>query len=273
MHGLGNDFIVFDAPADGTPAHRRAVARARRASYRHRLRPGAGARAAAPRRHRRSTTASSTPTAARSSSAATARAASPRSCIAAARSQRQRRDHARQPRRASSARASTTPNLVSVDMGVPNFDPQVPAVRRVERSARLSARRRGHRSGDRRGVDGQSARRAHRVVGRERAGGSARPGDRDASALPEARERRLHGSRRSRAHPAARVTSVARAKHSPAAPAPARLSPSADATAGSTPTSKSQLPRRRARDQLAAPGEHIWMKGPADVSFKGRVEF
>ena len=67
------------------PADRRAMARALRAPHRHRLRPGAGDRAAAPRRHRRSTTGSSTPTAARWSNAATACVASPRSCIVAAR--------------------------------------------------------------------------------------------------------------------------------------------------------------------------------------------
>ena len=104
----------------------------------------------------------------------------------------------------SSARASTTRTSISVDMGVPELRSEVPAVRRFGRSARLSARRRGHRSRDRRGVDGQSARGAHRHLRRERTRRSAGARDRASPALSEARERRFHGDRRSRAHPAAR---------------------------------------------------------------------
>ena len=88
--------------------------------------------------------------------------------------------------------------------GRAQFRPEVPALRSFRRSARLSARRRGHRSRDRRGVHGQSARGAHGHLGRERARGSARARDRASPALPEARERRVHGNRRSHAHPAAR---------------------------------------------------------------------
>ena len=44
MHGLGNDFIVFEAPAGGRAAHRRAVAPPVGTAYRHWFRPGAGAR-------------------------------------------------------------------------------------------------------------------------------------------------------------------------------------------------------------------------------------
>ena len=77
MQGLGNDFIVFDAPADGPLPDARSVAPARRPPHRHRLRPGAGARCRRAPAAPMSTTASSTPTAPRSSNAATARAASP----------------------------------------------------------------------------------------------------------------------------------------------------------------------------------------------------
>ena len=53
MHGLGNDFIVLDLPADDCLPTPRTMARTRRSSHRHRLRSGAGAAAAAARRHRR----------------------------------------------------------------------------------------------------------------------------------------------------------------------------------------------------------------------------
>ena len=62
MHGLGNDFIVFDAPAGGSAAHRGALAAAVGPPHRHRLRPGAGARSRRGGRTRPCSTASSTPT-------------------------------------------------------------------------------------------------------------------------------------------------------------------------------------------------------------------
>ena len=114
----GNDFIVFDAPAGlacPTPEQLRA---ARRPAYRHRLRPGAGAGAAASRRTPRSSIASSTPTASRSSNAATARAASQRSCTAAG-ARIAGAVHDGQSGRARPGAHRRAPSVVSVDMGVP----------------------------------------------------------------------------------------------------------------------------------------------------------
>ena len=51
--GLGNDFIVFDAPAGTELPSAEVSAPPRRPPHRHRLRSGAGAAAAAPGRHRR----------------------------------------------------------------------------------------------------------------------------------------------------------------------------------------------------------------------------
>ena len=89
-----------------------------------------------------------------------------------------RRTRARQPRRTDPRPHSRRqPHLGR--HGRAQFRPEVPAIRSFGRGARLSARRRGHRSGDRRGLDGQSARGAHRHLGRQRARGPTRARHRD----------------------------------------------------------------------------------------------
>ena len=123
MHGLGNDFIVFDAPAGRLPAGAEQLARARRPPHRHRLRPGPGARSS----RRRADTAvfyrifnadGDRGRAVRQRCALHRRPAPP------PRAAPRRRHHAWTARPGWSMRACCRRERVSVDMGVPNFEPR-----------------------------------------------------------------------------------------------------------------------------------------------------
>ena len=91
-------------------------------------------------------------------------------------------------------------------------------------------------------------------------------------ALPETRERGIHGNRRSHAHPAARLRTWRRRN--------ARLRHRRVRGCRGRQTTrpprfrrwKWSLPGGKLEITWSAPGEHIWMKGPTAVSFTGRVE-
>ena len=190
-----------------------------------------------------SSTASSTPTAARSSSAATARAASPPCCTAAALT-RDGADRARQPGgpdpRAHARRQPASRSTWACRTSTRSRCPSKPPPRRTSIRSTVA----GTEVRDRRGLDGQSARRAHgRPRSRARRWTGSGPPIEQSPALPEARERRVHGDRRSRRTSGCASSSVAPAKRSPAAPARAPLSRSADATAGSIRTVRSRTAR------------------------------
>ena len=109
-------------PPTAVAARARAAARARRPPHRHRLRPGTRPHARRGGPTRRCSTGFSTATATRSSSAATAPAVSPRCCTPAA-------ARATAPSLLDSPAGPVAARIgadgeVSVDMGVPDFDPR-----------------------------------------------------------------------------------------------------------------------------------------------------
>ena len=154
-----------------TACRARAVARARRPPHRHRLRPGAGAAAAAAPRHRR--VLPRLQRRRRRGRAVRQRRALYRRAAASPRSRPRRHADAGQPGGVLHARVLAD-GRVSVDMGVPNFDPRslpfdAPAPARPTPSVPAAQHR------DRRGVARQSARGAARRERRERTGGTHRP--------------------------------------------------------------------------------------------------
>ncbi len=115
-------------------------------------------------------------------------------------------------------------NLISVDMGVPNFDPK---------SLPFDASAEAHVyplsvAGTEVEIGAVSMGNPHAVLTvTSVASAPSRPTrarNRESPTIPESRERRLHGDRRPRAHPAARIRAWRLVKHWPAAPAHAPLS-------------------------------------------------
>ena len=230
-------------PAPRVP-HAGAVAPARRPPHRHRLRPGPGARAAAQPGHR---------------------------CLLPHLQRRRPRGRAMRQRRAlhralvapaqcrvASARCvlgqpggvvdavMRDDGLVSVAMGVPDFDPRslpFEARGRSATSIRSICRREPVEIG---AVSIGNPHAVIRVrVGGRRAGGHRRTRHRESRALPAPRERRLHGDRVDRSTSGCGYSSAARARPWPAAPAPAPRSRSAAGTARSTRRCGSTLPGGR----------------------------
>jgi diaminopimelate epimerase len=157
MHGLGNDFIVFDAPARRTcrrPAMAALSARHTGIGFDQALVLEAAARAGTQVYYRIFNADGG-----EVEQCGNGVRCSPHSCTVAWR------------RRTGEIVLDSPAGLIRARIHDANLDlgrhgraqlrPQIPAVRSFGRSARVSARGRGHRSGDRRGVDGQSARRAH----------------------------------------------------------------------------------------------------------------
>ncbi len=221
-------------------------------------------------RARPPTTASSTPTAAKSSSAATARAVSLRCCAAAGRPP----DGSLTLESAAGlvrARMASG-DLIAIDLGVPDF---APAAVPFEALGKSNAYRL-HVAGEEIEIGAVSIGNPHAVLAvadvATRTGRA--PGSRRSSTIRASRRASTSASCRSliaRAYGCA-FLSAARAKPSPAAPAPARRWPSA-ACAGSLTLEVQVLLRGgELRVNWEGPGEHIWLTGPAEVSFEGYFE-
>ena len=179
---------------------------------------------------------------------------------------------ARQPRRASSARAFTTANLVSVDMGVPNFDPKsLPFEASAEAHVYPLAV-----AGTEVEIGAVSMGNPHAVLTVTSV--ASAPVDR----LGPAIERHPRFPKRvnvgfmeivDRAHIRLRVfergagETLACGTGACAAVAVGRRHGRLDSTV------EVELPGGKLEITWSAPGEHIWMKGPTAVSFTGRVEF
>ena len=182
------------------------------------------------------------------------------------------RADAGQPRRPG-ARASRAAHLVSVEMGVPNFEPAAlpfEARREAERYAPRRRRRRRLRS-----APSASAIRTRCSGCRRgrRAGRAPGPGDRRVTGA--FRERVNVGfmeDRRPRPTSACGFTSAAPAKRWPAAPAPARRWSSAGSAACWTREVRVRVRGGELRVDWAGPGEPVWLTGPAEVSFEGYIE-
>ena len=209
---------------------------------------------------------SSTPTAARSSSAATVRAASPRCCIAAAatRPASSMMDSPAGPVRARVGRR----RLVSVDMGVPNFDPaSLPFEARPRPTLCPRGRRRGASRSARSRMGNPHAvlqRRERRDARRSRGSGPASSAIRAFRSAPTwasckswiARHIRLRVFERGAGETLGlRHGRLRRRGGRPAS------------AACSTPRCGCDLPRRRVARRLGGSGRAIWLTGPAQIVF------
>ena len=200
MHGLGNDFIVFDAPTEADVPSAAAV---RRLADRH---SGIGfdqALALTPPR------AAGTDVFYRifnSDGSEVEQCANGARCIAALVARRLGlstvRLHSPGGRVTGELHADGS---VFARHGRAELRSRVVAVRGVARGRHLSAARRRAGAADRRGVDGQSARRHPGAIGARGARGHSRPRCGESFPVSTAHQRRLHGSRQPGAHPVARL--------------------------------------------------------------------
>jgi len=157
-------------------------------------------------------------------------------------------------------------------LGVPDFNPaSLPfLVTAAEATYSMEVAARKYRV--RRRFDRQSARRIAGGGGRERRRQRHRCRAAGASALSAPGQCGFHAGHRQRAHPPAVSMNVAWAKPWPAVPAPVRPSRS-DATSGcSEPKVEVHVPGGRLGVHWDRPGERAWLTGPAAVAYTGRVE-
>ncbi len=218
-------------------------------------------------------TGSSIPTAARSSNAATARAVSPLSCT------RARRNWAASSRWEAPAApcmpACGDDGMVSVDMGVPDFDP---------RALPMEAQpRRSGRDATRSSVDGANVEIGAVSMGNphavlrvpdvetapvERFG----PSIETSPALSEADQRGLHADRGSRSHPLARVR-ARRGRDPGLRHGRLRRGRRRPALGTARRGRASRSARRHARWFLGRSRlRHVWLTGPATTVFTGSID-
>ena len=266
MHGLGNDFIVFDAPAEAALPSAAAL---RRLADRH---TGIGfdqALALAPPR------AAGTDVFYRifnSDGSEVEQCANGARCIASLVARRLGRSSVQldSPGGRISRRAACRRQRVARH-GRAELRSRVVAVRGVARGRHLSAARRRAGAADRRGVDGQSARGHPGAFGARRARGHSRPRCGESFPLSTPHQRRLHGSGQPGAHPVARLRARRRrdagVRHRRLRRGGGRAQ--ARAVAGK---SAGRCARWRHDRALGGPGEHLWLTGPAVSVFEGTVD-
>jgi diaminopimelate epimerase len=271
MHGLGNDFIVFDAPRDGWLPN---AAQWRRMSARH---TGIGFDQALVLEPARRSGTDVYYRIFNADGGEVEQCGNGVRCLASFLHRRGKLANGKgeivldSPAGPIHARVHDA-DLVSVDMGVPNFDPKSLPFEASAEAHVYPLAVAGTGSRDWCGIHGQSARRTHSHLR-----STVRPVDR----LGPAIERHVRFPKRvnvgfmeiiDKSHIKLRVfergvgETLACGTGACAAVAIGRRHGRLDATV------EVQLPGGKLEITFAAPGEHIWMKGPTAVSFTGRVE-
>ena len=268
MHGLGNDFIVFDAPAEADLPSAAAAAPPRRPPHRHRFRSGAGAAAAARGRHRRVLPHLQCRRL-RGRAMRQRRALHRQPGRAQARTQHGAHGQPRRPRRRGELRDD---GWCRVDMGVPNFDPaSLPF--EASREADIYPLRVGEQELQ---IGAVSMGNPHAVIQvpsvRDARRGHSRPRGGESFPLSEAHQRRLHGSRQPGSHPVARVRTRRRRDAGVRHRRMRRGGGRTPARVCCTKKCRSMRPGGGMIVRWPGPGEHLWLTGPAVSVFEGTVD-
>ena len=177
-----------------------------------------------------------------------------------------------QPRRRSSNARLRADGLVSVAMGVPDFDPRsLPFdAEREAPSYRIELPSRPGRV--RRGLDRQSARRDPRALGARRAGGHRRTRHGESRALSAPGERRA-SSRSWRPTTCGCACSSAASGETQACGTGACAAVAVGRRHGPLAEEvRVDVPGGRLIVQWPGPGEPIWLTGPAETAFEGHVD-